>query len=126
LAEEFNWFWPSARIFGAVPLTIENEELERMILSWIYHRRGCRVHFPRVRPKMCIRASRSDRARHPRGAKLLDRERRATERRIHQAKFEVVKSLDAFDFLAIPSWNKSLVLDLAAASSSSGRKISWR
>src|SRR6202049_4638894 len=44
---------------------------------------------------------------------LLDRERRATERRIRQAKFEVVKSLETFDFLAIPSLNKSLVLDLA-------------
>ena len=44
---------------------------------------------------------------------LLDRERRATERRIRQAKFDVVKSLDTFDFLAIPSLNKSLVLDLA-------------
>ena len=41
------------------------------------------------------------------------RERRATERRIHQAKFDVVKSLDTFDFLAIPSLNKALVLDLA-------------
>jgi hypothetical protein len=44
---------------------------------------------------------------------LLDRERRATERRIRQAKFDVIKSLDTFDFLAIPSLNKSLVLDLA-------------
>jgi len=44
---------------------------------------------------------------------LLDREWRATERRIGQAKFEVVKSLDTFDFLAIPSLNKALVLDLA-------------
>ena len=44
---------------------------------------------------------------------LLDRERRATERRIRQAKFEVVKSLDSFDFLAIVSLNKALVLDLA-------------
>ena len=44
---------------------------------------------------------------------LLDRERRATERRIHQAKFDVVKSLDTFDFLAIPSLTKSLVVDLA-------------
>ena len=43
---------------------------------------------------------------------LLDRERRATERRIRQAKFEVVKSLDSFDFLAIVSLNKALVLDL--------------
>jgi DNA replication protein DnaC len=44
---------------------------------------------------------------------LLDRERRATERRIRQAKFDVVKSLDSFDFAAIPSLNKSLVLELA-------------
>src|ERR1700691_6737652 len=43
---------------------------------------------------------------------LLDRDRRATERRIRQAKFEVVKSLDSFEFLAIPSLNKALVLDL--------------
>ena len=44
---------------------------------------------------------------------LLDRERRATERRIRQAKFPVVKSLDSFDFLAIQSLNKTLVLELA-------------
>lgn len=37
---------------------------------------------------------------------LLDRERRATERRIRQAKFPVVKTMDSFDFLAIPSVNK--------------------
>ena len=43
---------------------------------------------------------------------LLDRERRATERRVRQAKFPVVKSLDSFDFLAIPSLNKAMVLDL--------------
>jgi DNA replication protein DnaC len=44
---------------------------------------------------------------------LLDRDRRATERRIRQAKFPVVKSLDSFDFLAIPALNKTLVLELA-------------
>jgi len=38
---------------------------------------------------------------------LLDR-----ERRIRQAKFPVVKSLDNFDFLAIPALNKTLVLEL--------------
>jgi DNA replication protein DnaC len=43
---------------------------------------------------------------------LLDRERPATERRVRQAKFPVVKSLDSFDFLAIPSLNKALVLEL--------------
>jgi len=44
---------------------------------------------------------------------LLDRERRATERRIHQARFPVVKSLDSFQFLSIPALNKTLVLELA-------------
>jgi DNA replication protein DnaC len=44
---------------------------------------------------------------------LLDRERRATERRIRQAKFPVVKTMDSFDFLAIPSLTKTLVLELA-------------
>ncbi|MGA2891077.1 MAG: hypothetical protein ABSE51_23925 [Terracidiphilus sp.] len=35
------------------------------------------------------------------------------ERRVRQAKFPVLKSLDSFDFLAIPSLNKAMVLDLA-------------
>jgi DNA replication protein DnaC len=44
---------------------------------------------------------------------LLDRERRATERRIRQAKFPVTKSLDSFDYLALPTLNKAMVLELA-------------
>lgn len=44
---------------------------------------------------------------------LLDREQRATERRIRSARFAVLKSLDTFDYTVIPSLNKSLVLDLA-------------
>ena len=44
---------------------------------------------------------------------LIDRERRLIERRIKAARFPIPKSLDAFDFLAIPSVNKPLVLDLA-------------
>lgn len=44
---------------------------------------------------------------------MIDRERRATERRIKAAKFPVSKSLETYDFLAIPSRNKKLVLDLA-------------
>jgi DNA replication protein DnaC len=44
---------------------------------------------------------------------LLDRDRRAIERRIRQARFPVIKSLDSFDLLAIPSLNKALVLELA-------------
>jgi DNA replication protein DnaC len=44
---------------------------------------------------------------------LLERERRLVERRIHQAHFPAAKSLDSFDFAAIPSLNKLLVLELA-------------
>ena len=44
---------------------------------------------------------------------LLDREQRATERRIKAAKCPVLKSLETFEFRAIPSVNKSLVLELA-------------
>jgi DNA replication protein DnaC len=44
---------------------------------------------------------------------LIDRERRVVERRIRQARFPAVKSLDTFDFAAIPSLNKMLVLELA-------------
>lgn len=44
---------------------------------------------------------------------LLDRARRLIERRIRAARFPTVKSLDSFDFTAIPSLNKLLVLELA-------------
>jgi DNA replication protein DnaC len=44
---------------------------------------------------------------------LIDRERRTIERRIKAARFPAVKSLDTFDFTAIPSLNKMLVLELA-------------
>ena len=44
---------------------------------------------------------------------LIDRERRLIERRIRAAHFPTVKSLDSFDFTAIPSLNKLLVLELA-------------
>ncbi len=44
---------------------------------------------------------------------LIERERRMVERRIKQARFPTVKSLDSFDFTAIPSLNKTLVLELA-------------
>jgi DNA replication protein DnaC len=44
---------------------------------------------------------------------LIERERRTVERRIREAKFPAVKSLDSFDFLALPSLNKPLVLELA-------------
>ena len=44
---------------------------------------------------------------------LIDRERRMVERRIKAARFATVKSLDSFDFTALPSLNKMLVLELA-------------
>ena len=44
---------------------------------------------------------------------LIDRERRMVERRIRQARFPAVKSLDSFDFTAIASLNKMLVMELA-------------
>ncbi len=44
---------------------------------------------------------------------LIDRERRMVERRIRQARFPAVKGLDTFDFAAIPSVNKSLVVELS-------------
>jgi DNA replication protein DnaC len=44
---------------------------------------------------------------------LIDRERRMVDRRIKAAKFPIIKSLDSFDFKAIPSLNKMMVLELA-------------
>ena len=44
---------------------------------------------------------------------LLDREARMIDRRIKAARFPAVKSLESFDFDAIPTLNKKLVLDLA-------------
>ena len=44
---------------------------------------------------------------------LIDRHQRMVERRIRAARFPAVKSLDTFDFLAIPSVNKVLVMELA-------------
>ena len=44
---------------------------------------------------------------------LIDRNHRMVERRIKAARFPATKSLDTFDFLAIPSLNKALVLELA-------------
>ncbi len=44
---------------------------------------------------------------------LIDRNHRMVDRRIKAARFPATKSLDTFDFLAIPSLNKALVLELA-------------
>ena len=44
---------------------------------------------------------------------LIDRHQRMVQRRTRVARFPAVKSLDTFDFTAIPSVNKQLVLELA-------------
>jgi DNA replication protein DnaC len=44
---------------------------------------------------------------------LIERERKAAERRLKAARFPTPKTLDDFDFTARPSVNKPLVLDLA-------------
>jgi len=43
---------------------------------------------------------------------LLDRERRAAERRVKDARFPVIKTLDTFDFKAQPSINQALIREL--------------
>jgi DNA replication protein DnaC len=43
---------------------------------------------------------------------LIDRERRATERRIKEAQFPVIKTIESFDFKAMPSVNEPLVREL--------------
>lgn len=44
---------------------------------------------------------------------LLERERKAAERRLKAARFPSIKSLESFDFIARPSVNKVLVAELA-------------
>ncbi len=46
---------------------------------------------------------------------LIDREARLVDRRIKAARFPALKSLESFDFDAIPTLNKRRVLDLARA-----------
>jgi DNA replication protein DnaC len=44
---------------------------------------------------------------------MIERERRTIERRIKEAKFPAVKSVDSFAFAALPALNKTMVLELA-------------
>jgi DNA replication protein DnaC len=44
---------------------------------------------------------------------VLERQQKAMEKRIRNARFPVIKSLDSFDFPAIATLNKGLVLELA-------------
>ena len=43
---------------------------------------------------------------------LLERERRAATRRLKAARFPTPKTLDTFDFTAVPSVNKPMILEL--------------
>ena len=56
---------------------------------------------------------------------LIDRHQRMVERRIRAARFPAVKSLDTFDFPAIPSLNKSLVMELARCEYIQRRPSPW-
>ena len=44
---------------------------------------------------------------------LIEREKKGAERRVREAGFPMLKTLDGFDFTAIPSLNKRLVMELA-------------
>jgi DNA replication protein DnaC len=57
---------------------------------------------------------------------MIERERRTVERRIKEARLPAVKSLDSFDFAAIPSLNKTLVLELARSEGSRAARTSSR
>jgi DNA replication protein DnaC len=46
-------------------------------------------------------------------AELIERERQLIDRRIRQAHFPAAKNLDSYDFAAVPSLDKNLVLELA-------------
>ncbi len=43
---------------------------------------------------------------------LIEREKKGAERRVRETGFPVIKTLDSFDFKAIPSLNKRLVMEL--------------
>jgi DNA replication protein DnaC len=53
---------------------------------------------------------------------LIDRERRAAERRIKDAHFPVVKTLESFDFAAQPSINQALLRELVSSGEYMARK----
>jgi DNA replication protein DnaC len=58
---------------------------------------------------------------------LIDRERRAAERRIRDARFPVIKTIDTFDYRAQPSINQALVRELIQSGEymSKGRTCCW-
>ena len=55
---------------------------------------------------------------------LIERHHRMVDRRIKAARFPAVKSLDTFDFLAMPSVNKHLVMQLVRCEYPTGGRTS--
>jgi DNA replication protein DnaC len=88
-----------------------------MLLS--HHLKALRLPvFLREYPKVAARCARekSDSARfllELSELELIEREKRGAERRVREAGFPVLKTLDRFDFTAIPRLNKRLVTELA-------------
>ena len=74
--------------------------------------------FPRKYDKMATQCA-ADGVDHPGyllrlgELELIDRHQRRVQRRIRAARFPAVKILDTFDFTAVPSVNKQLVMELA-------------
>ena len=52
---------------------------------------------------------------------VVQREENAQKLRLSRARFPVIKMLDSFDFSAIPSLNKALVLELSRGSYGTGK-----
>ena len=94
--------WSSIIRIGAKMAVIRRRTARRAVSS--HTQRARRVPYGESRVQFLARLVELE---------LIDRERRLVERRIRQAGFPVVKQLESFDFKAIPSLNKMLVLDLA-------------
>ena len=92
---------------------------DRSTLLLVHHLKGLKLpSFLREHGKMAAQCA-AEGVDHPRyllrlaELELIDRHQRMVERRIRAARFPAVKSLDSFDFPAIPSLNKPLVMELA-------------
>jgi DNA replication protein DnaC len=102
--------------FGTTDVSVGTELGERFGDE---HHCGVRIHSPMRSEQRTPHQCAAEGADYPRyllrlaEQELIDRERHMVERRIKAAKFPTVKSLDSFDFEALPTLNKALVLELA-------------
>ena len=92
---------------------------DRPTLLLEHHLKELRLpSFPREYGKMAAQCA-AENVDHPEyllrlaELELIERHQRMVQRRIRAARFPAVKSLDTFDFTAIPSVNKALVMELA-------------